>query len=86
MYTGNQAIAEGAVQAGLNAYIAYPMTPASGILHYLASQSEKYKIKVIQPENEIAVINMALGYAYAGGKVMTGTSGGGFALMQEAIN
>ena len=84
--TGNQAIGEGAVKAGLEIYIAYPMTPSTSILHYLAKKAPEYKIKVVQPENEIAVINMGLGAAYAGKRVMVGTSGGGFDLMQEGFS
>ena len=63
--TGNEAIAQGAVKAGLGLYFAYPMTPATGILHYLAGHAKDYKIKTIQLENELAVINAALGSAYA---------------------
>ena len=84
--TGNIAIAEGAVKSGLNAYFAYPMTPATSILHYLAKNSRRFHVKVVQPENEISVINMALGASYAGAKSMVGTSGGGFALMNEAVS
>lgn len=86
LLTGNQAIALGAVQGGLNMYIAYPMTPASGILHYLAQHEDELGIVTFQPENEIAVALMALGGAYAGAKTMVGTSGGGFALMTEALS
>jgi len=83
---GNQAFSRGLVKAGLNVYIAYPMTPASSILHFLAKKQKEFKLKVVQPENEIAVINMALGSAYAGARTAVGTSGGGFALMQEAFS
>jgi 2-oxoglutarate ferredoxin oxidoreductase subunit alpha len=62
------------------------MTPSSSILHYLAKKAKNYGIKVVQPENEIAVINMALGSAYAGKRTAVGTSGGGFALMQEGFS
>jgi len=83
---GNQAFACGLVKAGLDVYIAYPMTPASSILHFLAKKQKEFKLKVVQPENEISVINMALGSAYAGKRTAIGTSGGGFALMQEAMS
>ena len=86
LLTGNEAISLGAVKAGLNLYLAYPMTPASSILHYLAAHQEEFNIAVSHPENEIAVINMALGAAYAGARTMVGTSGGGFALMTEALS
>ncbi len=86
LLTGNQAIALGAVEGGLNMYIAYPMTPASGILHFLAGQEDALGIVTFQPENEIAVALTALGGAYAGARTMVGTSGGGFALMTEAVS
>ncbi|MFA6079413.1 MAG: 2-oxoacid:acceptor oxidoreductase subunit alpha [Candidatus Omnitrophota bacterium] len=84
--TGNEATSMGMVKAGLNTYIAYPMTPTSPILHYLAANSEKFKIKVIHPESEIAVMLMALGFSYCGEKVAVGTSGGGFCLMTEGLS
>ncbi|MFA5318593.1 MAG: 2-oxoacid:acceptor oxidoreductase subunit alpha [Patescibacteria group bacterium] len=83
---GNQAFAEGLLSAGLENYIAYPMTPATSILHFLAEHKDKYKIKVIQPENEIAAAIMAIGASYAGKRSAVGTSGGGFALMQESFS
>ena len=83
---GNTAFAQGLMAAGLDFYIAYPMTPATSILHYLASKQTKEGLKVIQPENEISVINMALGMAYAGKRVAVGSATGGFALMQEAFS
>ncbi|MCD6442055.1 2-oxoacid:acceptor oxidoreductase subunit alpha [bacterium] len=86
LLTGNEAIAQGAVKSGLSLYFAYPMTPATGILHYLAEHDKRFRIKTIQLENEIAVINAALGSAYAGAPSMVGTSGGGFALMTEALS
>lgn len=86
LLTGNEAIALGAVKAGLNLYFAYPMTPATSLLNYLAKHQEDFKIRAIQPENEISVINMALGASFAGARTMLGTSGGGFALMVEALS
>ena len=86
LLTGNEAIALGAVKAGLDFYIAYPMTPASSILHYLAEHQKDFNIGVCQLENEISVINAAIGGAYAGARTMVGTSGGGFALMTEALS
>lgn len=86
LVSGNEAIALGAVQAGLNMYIAYPMTPASSILHYLAAHEDDLGIVTVHPESEIGVAMMALGAAYAGAKTMVGTSGGGFALMTEALS
>lgn len=84
--TGNEATALGMVKAGLNFYFSYPMTPATSILNFLAQKEDEFKIKTFQPENEIAVINIALGSAFAGKRVAVGTSGGGFALMTEALS
>lgn len=84
--TGNEAIALGGVAAGMKMYIAYPMTPASSILHYLAAHGEELGVVTVQPENEIAVATMAVGSAYAGVRTMVGTSGGGLALMTESIS
>lgn len=86
LLSGNQASAEGLMKAGLSIYVAYPMTPASAIQEYLAEIAKTKKIKVIQPESEVAVINMALGSAYTGAKTAVGSSGGGFDLMQEGFS
>ncbi|MEK9177986.1 MAG: 2-oxoacid:acceptor oxidoreductase subunit alpha [Patescibacteria group bacterium] len=83
---GNVAFGKGLEAAGLDFYIGYPMTPATGILHYLAGNQNKSGVKVIQPESELSVINMALGIAYAGKRVAIGSATGGFALMQEAFS
>jgi 2-oxoglutarate ferredoxin oxidoreductase subunit alpha len=82
---GNSAIGLGALLAGLSYYAAYPMSPSTGILHYVASKQEELEIVVEQAEDEIAAINMALGGTYSGLRSMTGTSGGGLALMAEGI-
>lgn len=84
--SGNEAIALGAAAGGLDIYYAYPMTPSSSVLHTLAKHSEKLGIAVVHPENEIAVINMAIGSVFAGARAMVGSSGGGFALMEEAFS
>ena len=84
--SGNEAISIGAINAGLDVYLAYPMTPATAVLHYLAKKEKEYNLIVSQLENEIAVANAALGASFTGAKVMVGTSGGGFALMTEAIS
>lgn len=86
LFTGNEAISLGLIKGGLDTYISYPMTPTSPILHYLASIASEFSIKVIHPENEIAVMLMALGCSYAGEKVAVGTSGGGFCLMTEGLS
>jgi len=83
---GNTAFARGLIAAGLEYYLSYPMTPTTSLLHYLARQKEEHKLTVIQPESELAVINMALGVAYAGKRVAIGSASGGFALMQEAFS
>jgi 2-oxoglutarate ferredoxin oxidoreductase subunit alpha len=83
---GVQAIALGALVSGCTFYAAYPMTPSTGIMNYLASKGETYGVVVEQAEDEIAAINMALGASYAGVRAMTGTSGGGFALMAEGLS
>ncbi len=83
---GNESISLGLVNAGLRSYIAYPMTPSSTLLHFLAQIANEFNLKVIHPENEIAVILMALGFSYAGERVAVGTSGGGFCLMTEGLS
>jgi len=84
--TGNEALALGAVRGGLEIYVAYPMTPASSILHFLAQHGPKLGVTTIHPESEIGAALMTLGSAYAGNRAMTGSSGGGFALMTEAVS
>lgn len=83
--TGNEAIALGAIKAGLKLYAAYPMTPASSILHFLAPLSHQYRIVVKHTEDEISAILTAIGANYAGVRAMAATSGGGFSLMAEAL-
>jgi 2-oxoglutarate/2-oxoacid ferredoxin oxidoreductase subunit alpha len=83
--TGNLMIALGAATAGCKFYSAYPMSPASFILHWLASHGEKVGVLVKQAEDELAVVNLAIGAGHAGVRSMCATSGGGFALMSEAI-
>ncbi|MCI4342849.1 MAG: 2-oxoacid:acceptor oxidoreductase subunit alpha [Thermoplasmata archaeon] len=85
LMTGNQAIALGAAAAGLKFLAQYPMTPASGVLHYLAAHAQDFGIVVKQAEDEIAAINMAIGASFGGVRAMTATSGGGFSLMVEAL-
>ncbi len=72
--------------SGLKFYSAYPMTPSTGIMNYIADKEEEYGIIVEQAEDEISAINMALGASFAGVRAMTGTSGGGFALMVEGLS
>lgn len=84
--TGNQAITLGAIANNLDIYFAYPMTPATAVLHHVAEMQKKYNVLAIQIEDEIGAANAALGASYAGARTMVGTSGGGFALMTEAIS
>lgn len=86
IFTGNEAIGLGLIKANLKTYVAYPMTPSSSLLHFLAQVAENFSLKVIHPESEIGVILMALGFSYAGEKVAVGTSGGGFCLMTEGLS
>ena len=83
--TGNEAIALGALANGLQFYAAYPMTPSSSILHYLAEKAQMTKIVVKHAEDEISAANMALGASFAGARSMVATSGGGFCYMIEAL-
>lgn len=84
--TGNEAVGVGLLLGGLDAYVSYPMTPSSSLLHFLAAVPEEFGLKVIHPENEIAVILMAQGLAYGGKRTAVGTSGGGFCLMTEGLS
>jgi len=83
---GSCGIAEGAIKSGLDVYYAYPMTPATPLMFELAPKQEKGNFIILELENEIAVMNAALGSAMTGAKSMIGTSGGGFDLMTEAFS
>jgi len=83
--SGNKALALGALAAGLKFYSAYPMSPSTGIMEFLAAHGKELDVVVEQAEDEIAAINMVLGASFAGARAMTGTSGGGFSLMVEAL-
>ena len=85
LINGNDAIAMGALKAGLKFFAAYPMTPASSILNFLAPLEREYGLVVKQTEDEIAAMNMVVGASFAGVRAMTATSGGGFSLMTEAL-
>jgi 2-oxoglutarate/2-oxoacid ferredoxin oxidoreductase subunit alpha len=84
--SGNQAIGLGAVAGGVRVYFAYPMTPASSILGYLASIARETGMFVKQIEDEISVAEMAVGAMFAGTRALCGTSGGGFDLMTETVS
>ena len=83
---GNKAAAQGAINSEIKFYFAYPMTPATGLMNELASRQVENNLIVFQSENEIAAINSALGASFAGARAMTGSSGGGFDLMTEALS
>jgi 2-oxoglutarate ferredoxin oxidoreductase subunit alpha len=85
MLNGNQAIALGALVAGVDLYAGYPITPASSILEALAIEMPKLGKVIVQAEDEMAALGQCLGASYAGAKTMTATSGPGLALMQELV-
>lgn len=82
---GNGMMAMGGAAAGVKFYSAYPMSPSTGVLRWMALNARSLGIMVRQCEDEISVINMVIGAAHAGCRAMCATSGGGFALMSEAI-
>ncbi|MFO7882615.1 MAG: 2-oxoacid:acceptor oxidoreductase subunit alpha [Kosmotogaceae bacterium] len=86
MISGTDGAGLGAISAGCKFLSAYPMTPGTGVMLYLANRADKYSIVVEQAEDEIAAINMAIGASYTGTRAMATTSGGGFALMQEGFS
>lgn len=83
--TGNDATALGGAAAGVRFYAAYPMSPSTGVLMWMARHARQLDIMVRQVEDEIGVMNMVIGAAHTGCRAMCATSGGGFALMTEAI-
>jgi 2-oxoglutarate ferredoxin oxidoreductase subunit alpha len=83
--TGNMSTAMGGIAAGVKFYAAYPMSPSTGVLMYMASHARQLGIMVRQVEDEIGVMNMVIGAAHTGCRAMCATSGGGFALMTEAV-
>lgn len=85
LISGNKALALGALTAGLQFYSAYPMSPSTSIMEYLALKAKETGIIVEQAEDEIAAVNMAIGASFTGARAMTGTSGGGFSLKVEAL-
>jgi 2-oxoglutarate ferredoxin oxidoreductase subunit alpha len=82
---GNEAIGLGALAAGIGMYCAYPMTPASSLLHFMAAHDREYGVVVKHTEDEIAAMNMVIGAAFGGARAMCATSGGGFSLMVEGL-
>lgn len=86
LVTGNEALALGALSAGVRAMYAYPMTPATSVYKYIADTSPVTKVVIKQAEDEITAVQMALGSMAMGTRALTGTSGGGFDLMTESIS
>ncbi|RMF28983.1 MAG: 3-methyl-2-oxobutanoate dehydrogenase subunit beta, partial [Chloroflexi bacterium] len=86
MLKGNEAIAEAAIRAGLEAFFGYPITPQSELLEHMARRMPELGRVFLQAESEVAAINMVYGAACAGARVMTSTSGPGFSLMQEGLS
>ena len=83
--SGHEAVALGALTAGCQFMTAYPMSPSTSIMVYLAGKADDFHMVVEQAEDEIAAVNMAIGASYAGIRSLTATSGGGFSLMVEAF-
>ena len=84
---GNEALAEAAIRAGIDAYYGYPITPQSEILEYLTREAlNRTGATILQAESEVAAINMVYGAAGAGARVMTTSSSPGISLMQEGIS
>ncbi|MDH4240534.1 MAG: 2-oxoacid:acceptor oxidoreductase subunit alpha [Phycisphaerae bacterium] len=86
LVSGAEAVALGAIAGGCNFISAYPMSPSTGVLVFLAKHAKDFGIIAEQAEDEIAAINMAVGAWYAGARAMVTTSGGGFALMTEGLS
>jgi len=82
---GNEAVGLGALAAGIGMYCAYPMTPASSLLSFMAAHDQEYGVVVKHTEDEIAAMNMVVGAAFGGARAMCATAGGGFSLMVEAF-
>jgi 2-oxoglutarate ferredoxin oxidoreductase subunit alpha len=83
--SGNEAVGLGALRAGCKLYVSYPMTPTTGVLHFMTANERDFNMIAMQPEGEIAAIDMIAGGAFAGARAMTATSGGGFCLMSEGL-
>jgi 2-oxoglutarate ferredoxin oxidoreductase subunit alpha len=82
---GTQAFSLGALAGGCRFVAGYPMTPGSPVLHWMAAHAARYGVVTKHTEDEIAAINMAIGAAHMGARSLVPTSGGGFALMVEAL-
>jgi len=85
LLNGDEAIGMGAIAAGCRFYSGYPITPATDVMEYMTGRVDQFGGKVVQAEDELAAINMALGAARAGARAMTATSGPGIDLMTETF-
>jgi len=86
LVTGNQAVALGAISAGVQFFSGYPMTPTSDVMHFLAAQQQNFPLVVKHVEDEVAAINEAIGASYTGVRAMTASATGGYALMVEGTS
>ena len=86
LLNGNEAFSVGAIAAGCKFVASYPMTPTTSVMEYMADKGRRHNVVVVQPEDEIAAMNMVVGAGYAGVRAMTATSGGGFCLMVEGLS
>ncbi|WP_049987758.1 2-oxoacid:acceptor oxidoreductase subunit alpha [Halobellus rufus] len=85
LLNGDEAIGMGAIAAGCKFYAGYPITPATDVMEYLTGRIEQFGGHVVQAEDELSAINIALGAARAGARSMTATSGPGIDLMSETF-
>lgn len=83
--SGAEAVGIGALAGGCNFVSSYPMSPSTAVLVFMAEKAEEFEVIVEQAEDEISAVNMAIGAWYGGARAMVTTSGGGFALMEEAV-
>ena len=83
--SGTEAVGLGALAADVRFYSAYPMTPGTGVMEFIQNHSKEYAVVVEQAEDEISAMNMIVASSFMGVRSMTGTSGGGFSLMVEAM-
>lgn len=86
LWKGNEAIAEAALRAGLEAFFGYPITPQNELIEYMSLRMPELKRAFLQAESEVAAINMVYGAACAGARVMTSSSSPGISLMQEGLS
>jgi 2-oxoglutarate/2-oxoacid ferredoxin oxidoreductase subunit alpha len=85
LISGHEALALGVLAGGLTFVCGYPMTPWTSLFNAISTRAGRWQVVVEQTEDEIAAINMAIGASFAGARVLTGTSGGGFCLMTEGV-